>query len=123
MLTFRESTSMRGRRRRSSIHRRNDWNAEGGDAHTSISTSTQFRRRWSEYFTERGNERYLLVIPTFHIWPDGCMLVGAWRGAMQINTKFDADMMVEAFNQYHNVLPRVPSISLLNRPKIRECPA
>jgi long-chain acyl-CoA synthetase len=94
--------------------------------HFNLYANTIQTALWSEYFTERGNERYLLVIPYFHIYGQTVgMLVGAWQGAMQILIpKFDADMMVEAFNQYHpTFFPGVPTlyISLLNHPKIREC--
>jgi long-chain acyl-CoA synthetase len=94
--------------------------------HFNLYANTIQTTLWSEYFTERGNERYLLVIPYFHIYGQTVgMLVGAWQGAMQILIpKFDADLMVEAFNQYHpTFFPGVPTlyISLLNHPKIREC--
>ncbi|HSE98100.1 MAG TPA: AMP-binding protein, partial [Blastocatellia bacterium] len=74
---------------------------------------------WSSYFTERGNERFLLVIPYFHVYG---MVVGAlfgvWSGAMQILIpKFDVNLLLEAIMQYEpTYFPGVPTlfISLLN---------
>jgi long-chain acyl-CoA synthetase len=74
---------------------------------------------WSSYFTERGNERILLVIPYFHVYG---MVVGAifgvWCGAMQILIpKFDVSLLLEAIKRYQpTYFPGVPTlfISLLN---------
>ena len=74
---------------------------------------------WSSYFTERGNERILLVIPYFHVYG---MVVGAifgvWCGAMQILIpKFDVNLLLEAIKRYQpTYFPGVPTlfISLLN---------
>lgn len=74
---------------------------------------------WSSYFTERGHERYLLVIPYFHVYG---MVVGAilgmWSGAMQILVpKFDVNLLLEAIKRYEpTYFPGVPTlfISLLN---------
>jgi long-chain acyl-CoA synthetase len=79
---------------------------------------------WSSYFIERGNERYLLVIPYFHVYG---MVVGAilgmWCGAMQILVpKFDVNLLLEAIKRYEpTYFPGVPTlfISLLNHPEAR----
>jgi long-chain acyl-CoA synthetase len=79
---------------------------------------------WGHYFTERGNERFLLVIPYFHVYG---MVVGAvygmWCGAMQILIpKFDANLLLDAINRYQpTYFPGVPTlfISLLNHPDAR----
>jgi long-chain acyl-CoA synthetase len=74
---------------------------------------------WGNYFVERGNERFLLVIPYFHVYG---MVVGAifgvWCGAMQILVpKFDVNLLLEAIKRYQpTYFPGVPTlfISLLN---------
>jgi long-chain acyl-CoA synthetase len=80
---------------------------------------------WSSYFIERGHERYLLVIPYFHVYG---MVVGAilgmWCGAMQILIpKFDVNLLLEAIKRYEpTYFPGVPTlfISLLNHPEARD---
>ncbi|MEN3334816.1 MAG: long-chain acyl-CoA synthetase [Blastocatellia bacterium] len=79
---------------------------------------------WSSYFTERGNERILLVIPYFHVYG---MVVGAifgvWCGAMQILIpKFDVNLLLDAIKRYQpTYFPGVPTlfISLLNHKEAR----
>jgi long-chain acyl-CoA synthetase len=74
---------------------------------------------WSSYFVERGNERFLLVLPYFHSYG---LVVGAifgiWCGAMQILIpKFDVKLLLEAIERYQpTFFPGVPTlfISLLN---------
>jgi long-chain acyl-CoA synthetase len=77
---------------------------------------------WAEGVTDRGNERYLLVIPYFHIYGQTVgMLVGAWNGALQIMIpKFDVEMLLKAIRQYQpTFFPGVPTlyISMLNHPE------
>lgn len=76
---------------------------------------------WAEGVTQKGDERYLLVIPYFHIYGQTVgMLVGAWNGAQQIMIpKFDIDMLLAAIKQYQpTFFPGVPTlyISMLNHP-------
>jgi long-chain acyl-CoA synthetase len=79
---------------------------------------------WSSYFVERGNERFLLVIPFFHVYG---MVVGAifgvWCGAMQILIpKFDVKLLLAAIERHQpTFFPGVPTlfISLLNNPGAR----
>jgi long-chain acyl-CoA synthetase len=76
---------------------------------------------WSSHFVERGNERFLLVLPFFHVYG---MVVGAlfgvWCGAMQILIpKFDVNLLLEAIERHKpTFFPGVPTlfISLLNHP-------
>jgi long-chain acyl-CoA synthetase len=81
---------------------------------------------WGEGVTEKGNERYLMVIPYFHIYGQTVgMLIGAWHGAMQIMIpKFDVNLLLDAIKRYEpTFFPGVPTlyISLLNHPDARTC--
>ena len=94
--------------------------------HYNLYANTLQSSLWSEYFTQRGEERYLMVIPYFHIYGQTVgLLVGAWNGAMQIPVpKFDINLLVEAFKQYQpTFFPGVPTlfISLLNHPAAKSC--
>jgi long-chain acyl-CoA synthetase len=79
---------------------------------------------WSSYFVERGNERFLLVLPFSHVYG---MVVGAifgvWCGAMQILVpKFDVNLLLAAIERYRpTFFPGVPTlfISMLNHPGSR----
>ena len=80
---------------------------------------------WAEGMTERGHERYLMVIPYFHIYGQTVgMLVGAWNGALQILIpKFDVEMLLSAIKDYQpTFFPSVPTlfISMLNHPRAKE---
>ncbi len=73
----------------------------------------------------RGDERYLLVIPFFHIYGFTVgLMAGTWLGAMQILIpKYDVEMLLTAVREYRpTYFPAVPTlfISLLNHPKARE---
>ncbi|MDP9193375.1 MAG: long-chain fatty acid--CoA ligase [Acidobacteriota bacterium] len=73
----------------------------------------------------RGDERYLLVIPFFHIYGFTVgMMAGAWVGAMQILIpKYDVDALLNAVrDQRPTYFPAVPTIyiSLLNHPNARQ---
>jgi long-chain acyl-CoA synthetase len=73
----------------------------------------------------RGDERYLLVIPFFHIYGFTVGLMsGAWLGALQILIpKYDVDALLNAVRDYRpTYFPGVPTlfISLLNHPRSRE---
>ena len=73
----------------------------------------------------RGDERYLLVIPFFHIYGFTVGLMAAtWLGGLQILIpKYDVDALLHAIRELRpTYFPAVPTlfISLLNHPKTRE---
>jgi long-chain acyl-CoA synthetase len=73
----------------------------------------------------RGDERYLLVIPFFHIYGFTVgLMAGTWLGAQQILIpKYDVDALLSAIRDHRpTYLPAVPTIfiSLLNHPRTRE---
>jgi long-chain acyl-CoA synthetase len=79
---------------------------------------------WAEGMSQKGNERYLMVIPYFHIYGQTVgILIGAWNGAMQIMIpKFDVNLLLAAIRQYEpTFFPGVPTlyIALLNHPDAR----
>ena len=92
--------------------------------HANIFAATLQCSVWSSYFVERGNERFLLVLPFFHVYG---MVVGAifgvWCGALQILIpKFDVNLLLAAIERYQpTFFPAVPTlfISLLNHPATR----
>jgi long-chain acyl-CoA synthetase len=92
--------------------------------HANLFAATLQCSVWSSYFVERGNERFLLVLPFFHVYG---MVVGAifgvWCGAMQILIpKFDVNLLLGAIEGYRpTFFPGVPTlfISLLNHPGAR----
>jgi len=74
---------------------------------------------WGGPFVRRGEDRFLLVIPYFHVY--GLVvgvLFGVWQGAMQIPiAKFDANVLLGAIKDYApTYFPGVPTlfIALLN---------
>jgi long-chain acyl-CoA synthetase len=76
---------------------------------------------WGGPLSTRGHERFLLVIPYFHVY--GLVvgaLFGVWQGAMQILIpKFDPNLLLAATKQYlPTYFPGVPTlfIALLNHP-------
>jgi long-chain acyl-CoA synthetase len=73
----------------------------------------------------RGEERYLLVIPFFHIYGFTVgLMAGTWLGAQQILIpKYDVEALLNAVRDYRpTYFPAVPTIfiSLLNHPKARD---
>jgi len=76
---------------------------------------------WGGPFLRRGEDRFLLVIPYFHVY--GLVvgvLFGVWQGAMQIPiARFDANLLLKAIKDYQpTYFPGVPTlfISMLNHP-------
>ena len=76
---------------------------------------------WGGPFLRRGEDRFLVVIPYFHVY--GLVvgvLFGVWQGAMQIPiAKFDAKLLLKAIKDHApTYFPGVPTlfISLLNHP-------
>jgi len=72
-----------------------------------------------------GTERYLVVIPYFHIYAfTVCMMVGLRIGALQIiHPKYDPDAVLTSIkNLKPTYFPAVPTVfvSLLNHPKVDE---
>jgi len=70
-----------------------------------------------------GDERYLVVIPYFHIYAFSvCMMMGLWIGALQvIHPKYDPDAVLASIKQFRpTYFPAVPTVfvSLLNHPKV-----
>ena len=80
---------------------------------------------WHHRSVERGHDRFLLVIPYFHIYglTVGLML-GTWLNAQQIQIpRYDPELVLGALRDYRpTYFPAVPTIyvSLLNHPKLRE---
>jgi long-chain acyl-CoA synthetase len=94
--------------------------------HRNLYTNTLQSWVWGAAITRQGDERYLLVIPYFHIYGQTVgMLLGLWNGAMQIPIpKFDPNLLVEAIKQYKpKFFPGAPTlyISMLNHPEIKTC--
>ncbi len=72
-----------------------------------------------------GEERYLVVIPYFHIYAfTVCMMVGLWIGAQQIiHPKYDPEQVLASIKQFRpTYFPAVPTVfvSLLNHPRVGE---
>jgi long-chain acyl-CoA synthetase len=73
----------------------------------------------------RGEERYLLVIPFFHIYGFTVgLMAGTWLGAQQILIpKYDVEALLDAVRDHRpTYFPAVPTIyiSLLNHPRARQ---
>jgi len=71
------------------------------------------------------SERYLVVIPYFHIYAfTVCMMTGVRLGALQvIHPKYDPDQVLASIRDFRpTYFPAVPTVfvSLLNHPKVRE---
>jgi long-chain acyl-CoA synthetase len=89
--------------------------------HANVFAATLQCAVWSSYFVERGDERFLLVLPFFHVYG---LVVGAifgvWSGAMQILIpKFDVRLLLAAIERHRpTFFPGVPTlfISMLNHP-------
>jgi len=72
-----------------------------------------------------GEERYLVVIPYFHIYAFSvCMMTGLWVGALQIiHPKYDPEQVLASIKQCRpTYFPAVPTVfvSLLNHPRVGE---
>jgi long-chain acyl-CoA synthetase len=72
-----------------------------------------------------GEERYLVVIPYFHIYAFSvCMMTGLWIGALQIiHPKYDPEQVLASIKQFRpTYFPAVPTVfvSLLNHPRVEE---
>jgi len=94
--------------------------------HRNLYTNTLQSWAWGGPLTRQGDERYLMVIPYFHIYGQTVgLLLGAWNGAMQIPIpKFDPNLLIEAIKQHKpTFFPGAPTlyISMLNHPEIKTC--
>ncbi|MCG3159604.1 MAG: Long-chain-fatty-acid--CoA ligase [Acidobacteria bacterium] len=94
--------------------------------HQNLYTNTLQSWAWGGPISKPGEERYLMVIPYFHIYGQTVgLLLGSWNGAMQIPIpKFDPNLLVEAIKQHKpTFFPSVPTlyISMLNHPEIKTC--
>jgi long-chain acyl-CoA synthetase len=74
---------------------------------------------------ERGEARYLMVIPYFHIYGFTVgMMKGTWVGALQVLVpKYDVDQVLAAIREHRpTYFPAVPTIfvSMLNHPRVKE---
>jgi long-chain acyl-CoA synthetase len=72
----------------------------------------------------RGEARYLLVIPYFHIYAFTVgMMMGIWVGALQVLIpKYDVEQVLAALQEFRpTYFPAVPTVfvSLLNHPKAK----
>ena len=72
-----------------------------------------------------GNERYLVVIPYFHIYAFAvCMMVGLRIGALQIiHPKYEPEAVLASIRDFRpTYFPAVPTVfvSLLNHPRVAE---
>ena len=72
-----------------------------------------------------GEERYLVVIPYFHIYAFSvCMMTGLWVGALQIiHPKYDPEQVLASIKQFRpTYFPAVPTVfvSLLNHPRVSD---
>lgn len=94
--------------------------------HQNLYTNTLQSYLWGSVLTQRGDERYLLVIPYFHIYGQTVgLLLSVWNGAMQIPIpKFDPHLLIRAIREHKpTFFPGAPTlyISMLNHPEIKTC--
>jgi long-chain acyl-CoA synthetase len=93
--------------------------------HANIFANVVQSETWREANPRRGEARYLLVIPYFHIYAFTVgMMLGTWMGALQIIVpKYDVDLVLQALRDFRpTFFPAVPTIfvSLLAHPKVRD---
>jgi long-chain acyl-CoA synthetase len=93
--------------------------------HRNIFANTIQTELWHHRSTERGRDRFLMVIPYFHIYGLTVgMMRGVWQGARQILIpKYDVEAVLTAIRDHQpTYFPAVPTIyvSLLNHPRLRE---
>src|SRR5580765_7901461 len=93
--------------------------------HANIFANVIQSETWREANPRRGEARYLLVIPYFHIYAFTVgMMLGTWMGALQIIVpKYDVDLVLQALRDFRpTFFPAVPTIfvSLLAHPNVRD---
>jgi long-chain acyl-CoA synthetase len=93
--------------------------------HRNIFANVIQNETWRHRAYVRGDARYLLVIPFFHIYGFTVgMMCGTWVGALQILIpKYDVEHVLSAIRQYRPTsFPAVPTIfvSLLSHPHVKD---
>ncbi|HYE88472.1 MAG TPA: long-chain fatty acid--CoA ligase [Vicinamibacterales bacterium] len=93
--------------------------------HRNIFANTIQTELWHHRSVERGRDRFLMVIPYFHIYGLTVGLMrGVWQGAQQILIpRYDVETVLAALRDYRpTYFPAVPTIyvSLLNHPRLSE---
>jgi long-chain acyl-CoA synthetase len=93
--------------------------------HGNIFANVVQSESWHYRTRVRGEARYLLVIPYFHIYAFTVgMMCGMWVGGLQILIpKYDVDQVLTAIRDYRpTYFPAVPTIfvSLLAHPRVKE---
>ena len=93
--------------------------------HSNIFSNVVQTETWMYRSYQRGEPRYLLVIPYFHIYAFTVgMMLGTWMGALQIIVpKYDVEVVLQALRDFRpTFFPAVPTIfvSLLAHPKVHE---
>ena len=65
----------------------------------------------------RGEDRFLVVVPYFHVYGLVVGLFGVWQGAMQIPVaKFDANLLLKAIKEYRpTYFPGVPTLFIAGK--------
>jgi len=94
-------------------------------SHRNIFSNVVQTETWHYRTYVRGEARYLVVIPYFHIYAFTVgMMCGIWVGGLQIMIpKYDVEQVLTAIKQYRpTYFPAVPTIfvSLLSHPRVRE---
>jgi long-chain acyl-CoA synthetase len=94
-------------------------------SHRNIFSNVVQTETWHYRTYVRGEARYLVVIPYFHIYAFTVgMMCGVWVGGLQIMIpKYDVEQVLNAIKQYRpTYFPAVPTIfvSLLSHPRVRE---
>ena len=93
--------------------------------HGNIFANVVQTETWQYRQYQRGQGRYLLVIPYFHIYAFTVgMMCGVWVGGLQIIIpKYDVEQVLAAIRDLHpTYFPAVPTVfvSLLSHPKVKE---
>jgi long-chain acyl-CoA synthetase len=93
--------------------------------HANIFANLVQTETWAYRSYERGDARYLVVLPYFHIYAfTVAMMAGVWIGALQIIIpKYDVDQVLAAIRAFRpTYVPAVPTIfvSLLNHPGVKD---
>jgi long-chain acyl-CoA synthetase len=94
-------------------------------SHGNIFANVVQAETWHYRIYQRGEARYLLVIPYFHIYAFTVgMMCGIWVGGLQILIpKYDVEQVLNAIRDFRpTYFPAVPTVfvSLLAHPKVKE---
>ncbi|MGQ0734850.1 MAG: long-chain-fatty-acid--CoA ligase, partial [Acidobacteriota bacterium] len=93
--------------------------------HANIFANVVQTETWQYRQYSRGEGRYLVVIPYFHIYAfTVCMMCGVWVGGLQIIIpKYDVEQVLTALRDFRpTYFPAVPTVfvSLLAHPRVKE---